>query len=63
MAGMNMLCSDKTGTLTKNELTLGDSQPAPGAARDGREAGVAARYARRDRLRDRRRRTCPRQLQ
>ena len=28
MAGMNMLCSDKTGTLTKNELTLGDLQPA-----------------------------------
>ena len=29
MAGMDMLCSDKTGTLTKNELSLGDSQPAP----------------------------------
>jgi H+-transporting ATPase len=24
MAGMDVLCSDKTGTLTKNELTLGD---------------------------------------
>ncbi len=24
MAGMDILCSDKTGTLTKNELTLGD---------------------------------------
>ena len=24
MAGMDTLCSDKTGTLTKNELTLGD---------------------------------------
>jgi H+-transporting ATPase len=34
MAGMNTLCSDKTGTLTKNELTLGDLQPAPGIARD-----------------------------
>jgi H+-transporting ATPase len=34
MAGMNMLCSDKTGTLTKNELTLGDPQPAPSIARD-----------------------------
>ena len=34
MAGMNMLCSDKTGTLTKNELTLGDPQPAPGVTRD-----------------------------
>ncbi len=30
MAGMNMLCSDKTGTLTKNELTLGELQPAAG---------------------------------
>ena len=30
MAGMDVLCSDKTGTLTKNELTLGDLQPAPG---------------------------------
>jgi H+-transporting ATPase len=34
MAGVNTLCSDKTGTLTKNELTLGDPQPAPGVARD-----------------------------
>jgi H+-transporting ATPase len=25
MAGMDVLCSDKTGTLTKNELTLGDT--------------------------------------
>jgi len=25
MAGMDILCSDKTGTLTKNELTLGSS--------------------------------------
>ena len=24
MAGMDVLCSDKTGTLTRNELTLGD---------------------------------------
>ncbi len=30
MAGMDILCSDKTGTLTKNELTLGDIEPAPG---------------------------------
>ncbi len=30
MAGMDMLCSDKTGTLTKNELTLGEPQPATG---------------------------------
>ena len=34
MAGMDMLCSDKTGTLTKNELTLGESQPAPNVTRD-----------------------------
>ncbi len=25
LAGVNVLCSDKTGTLTKNELTLGES--------------------------------------
>ena len=25
MAGMDVLCSDKTGTLTQNKLTLGDS--------------------------------------
>lgn len=34
MAGMDMLCSDKTGTLTKNELILGDLEPAAGVARD-----------------------------
>jgi H+-transporting ATPase len=33
MAGMDTLCSDKTGTLTKNELTLGDPQPAPEVTR------------------------------
>ena len=32
MAGVDTLCSDKTGTLTKNELTLGKPQPAPGVA-------------------------------
>jgi H+-transporting ATPase len=31
MAGMDVLCSDKTGTLTKNELTLGNPHPASGA--------------------------------
>jgi H+-transporting ATPase len=30
MAGMDTLCSDKTGTLTKNELTLGEPQAAAG---------------------------------
>ncbi|HUC61148.1 MAG TPA: plasma-membrane proton-efflux P-type ATPase [Alphaproteobacteria bacterium] len=34
MAGMDMLCSDKTGTLTKNELTLGTPQPSKGVASD-----------------------------
>jgi H+-transporting ATPase len=34
MAGMDMLCSDKTGTLTKNELTLGEPQPGPGVPGD-----------------------------
>jgi H+-transporting ATPase len=34
LAGIDVLCADKTGTLTKNELTLGDSLPAPGIAAD-----------------------------
>ena len=34
MAGMDMLCSDKTGTLTKNELTLGDPEPMSGSTRE-----------------------------
>ena len=34
MAGMDILCSDKTGTLTKNQLTLGEAQPARGATLD-----------------------------
>ncbi|PZA10361.1 plasma-membrane proton-efflux P-type ATPase [Rhodopseudomonas palustris] len=34
MAGMNVLCSDKTGTMTKNELTLGNPEPMPGVTRD-----------------------------
>ena len=28
LAGVDVLCADKTGTLTKNELTLGDTLPA-----------------------------------
>jgi len=34
MAGMDVLCSDKTGTLTKNELTLGDPLCVGGASPD-----------------------------
>jgi H+-transporting ATPase len=34
MAGMDVLCSDKTGTLTKNELTLGELQPLEGISAD-----------------------------
>jgi H+-transporting ATPase len=30
MAGMDVLCSDKTGTITKNELTVAEVQPFPG---------------------------------
>ncbi len=30
MAGVDILCSDKTGTITKNELTLGEVKPFAG---------------------------------
>ncbi len=33
MAGLDVLCSDKTGTLTQNRLTLGEPACAPGIAR------------------------------
>ncbi|MEM9685273.1 MAG: HAD-IC family P-type ATPase, partial [Pseudomonadota bacterium] len=33
LAGVDILCADKTGTLTKNELTLGD--PMPNSGLDG----------------------------
>jgi H+-transporting ATPase len=33
LAGMDVLCSDKTGTLTKNELTLGDPYCVEGVDR------------------------------
>jgi H+-transporting ATPase len=32
LAGIDVLCADKTGTLTKNQLTLGDPLPASGVA-------------------------------
>ena len=34
LAGVDVICSDKTGTLTKNELTLGDPYVAPGSDKD-----------------------------
>ena len=34
MAGMDMLCSDKTGTLTQNKLTLGDPFSVEGITAD-----------------------------
>ena len=43
MAGVNTLCSDKTGTLTKNELTLGKPQPAQGV--EAEELLIAAALA------------------
>jgi H+-transporting ATPase len=39
MAGMDLLCSDKTGTLTKNELTLGE--PVLIGAKDSGELMLA----------------------
>ncbi len=43
MAGIDILCSDKTGTLTQNRLTLGDSVRF--AAADDRELLIAAALA------------------
>ncbi|MFZ5557447.1 MAG: plasma-membrane proton-efflux P-type ATPase [Pseudomonadota bacterium] len=43
LAGMDILCSDKTGTLTKNEITLGE--PIAIAARDKEELLLAAALA------------------
>lgn len=34
LAGVDVLCSDKTGTLTQNRLTVGTLAPLPGATRD-----------------------------
>jgi len=34
MAGMDILCSDKTGTITKNQLTLSAVEPIGGASPD-----------------------------
>jgi H+-transporting ATPase len=46
MAGMDVLCSDKTGTLTKNELTLGE--PVVMGAKDADDLVLAAALACRD---------------
>jgi H+-transporting ATPase len=43
MAGVDILCSDKTGTLTKNELTLGE--PVLFAAGDAQECILTAALA------------------
>ncbi len=43
MAGMDILCSDKTGTLTQNKLTLGD--PALFGAEDAQELILAGALA------------------
>jgi H+-transporting ATPase len=43
MAGMDILCSDKTGTLTQNKLTLGE--PALFGAKDAQELILAAALA------------------
>jgi H+-transporting ATPase len=43
MAGMDILCSDKTGTLTQNRLTLGE--PSLFAARDAQELILAGALA------------------
>ncbi len=45
LAGMDTLCSDKTGTLTENRLTLGEPTALPGVTREGllRAAALASR--------------------
>lgn len=43
MAGIDILCSDKTGTLTQNKLTLGD--PVPFVAADAQELILAGALA------------------
>lgn len=50
MAGVDILCSDKTGTLTKNQLTLGE--PILFAATDAQDCILAAALASRGEDRD-----------
>jgi len=46
LAGVDVLCSDKTGTLTQNRLTLGDPYTAPGVSPE--EVVTAAALASRE---------------
>ena len=48
MAGVDMLCSDKTGTLTKNQLTVGE--PILFRARTRRTAFSPRRWPREPRI-------------
>jgi H+-transporting ATPase len=50
MAGMDILCSDKTGTLTQNKLTLGE--PALFGAKDVQELILAGALASKEEDRD-----------
>ncbi len=50
LAGMDVLCSDKTGTLTQNRLTLGEPFSVAGVGRD--EVILAAALASREEDRD-----------
>ncbi len=45
MAGVDILCSDKTGTLTQNRLTLGEAQPFGVTAQELILAGALASKA------------------
>jgi len=50
LAGMDILCTDKTGTLTENRLSLGEISLAPGITRDDlvRSAALASQAANED---------------
>ena len=50
MAGVDLLCTDKTGTLTQNRLTLGE--PIIFAAKDGADLILAAALASKEEDRD-----------